>query len=159
VLIKVYSAALNPSDILFMKGKYKVKLPYPYTPGWEGSGTVVAVGPGLTTSWLLGRRVAFMKKFELATYQRGGTFAEYCVTDFKSCIPLADDINFEQAASFYVNPLTAVGMVERMLTLKAKACIITAAASQIGRMLIKLCNMNGITPICTVRRPEQAEML
>ena len=50
-------------------------------------------------------------------------------------------------------------MVDRMIKLKAKSCIITAAASQIGRMLIKLCNMNGITPICTVRRPEQAEML
>ena len=100
-----------------------------------------------------------MKKFELATYHRGGSFAEYCVTDYKSCIPLADDISLEQAASFYVNPLTAIGMVDRMIQLNAKACIITAAASQIGRMLIKLCQMKGITPICTVRRPEQAAML
>ena len=95
VLIKVHSAALNPSDILFMRGKYKVKLPYPYTPGWEGSGTVVCVGPGLATSWLLGKRVAFMKKYEILTYHRGGAFAEYCVTDFKCCIPLADDISLE----------------------------------------------------------------
>jgi len=88
---------------------------FPYTPGWEGSGTVVAVGPGLATSWLLNKRVAFMKKFELLNYKRGGAFAEYCVTDFKSCIPLADDISIEQAAAFYVNPLTAVGMVERLV--------------------------------------------
>ena len=60
VLIKVHSAALNPSDVLFIKGKYKIKLTYPYTPGWEGSGTVVSVGPGLASSWLLGKRVAFM---------------------------------------------------------------------------------------------------
>jgi len=152
VLIKVHSAALNPSDILFMKGKYKIKLTYPYTPGWEGSGTVVSVGPGLATSWLLGKRVAFMKKFELLHYKRGGSFAEYCVTDFKSCIPLAEDIPIEQAAAFYVNPLTAVGMVDRMIELRAKACIITAAASQIGRMFINLCHMHGIAPICTVRR-------
>ena len=115
VLIKVHSAALNPSDILFMKGRYKVKMEFPYTPGWEGSGTVVAVGPGLATSWLLNKRVAFMKKFEMADYKRGGAFAEYCVTDFKSCISLADDISIEQAAAFYVNPLTAVGMVERLV--------------------------------------------
>lgn len=47
VLIKVDSAALNPSDILFMRGLYQIKLPYPYTPGWEGSGIVEEVGPGL----------------------------------------------------------------------------------------------------------------
>ena len=41
VLIKVESATLNPSDILFMRGLYNIKLNYPYTPGWEGSGTVV----------------------------------------------------------------------------------------------------------------------
>ena len=46
VLVKVESATLNPSDILFMRGKYNVKLNYPYTPGWEGSGVVVAAGEG-----------------------------------------------------------------------------------------------------------------
>ena len=50
-------------------------------------------------------------------------------------------------------------MVDRMVKLRAKACIITAAASQIGRMLINLCNMNGIAPICTVRRQEQVDFL
>ena len=45
VQIKVHSAVINPSDILFMRGKYTgIKLDYPYTPGWEGSGTIVAVG-------------------------------------------------------------------------------------------------------------------
>jgi len=61
VLIKVDSAALNPSDILFMKGLYNIKLKYPYTPGWEGSGTVVEVGPGLLTSYFKDKRVAFNK--------------------------------------------------------------------------------------------------
>ena len=41
MLIKVESAALNPSDILFMRGQYNIKLDYPYTPGWEGSGIIV----------------------------------------------------------------------------------------------------------------------
>ncbi len=61
VLIKVDSAALNPSDILFMKGLYNIKLKYPFTPGWEGSGTVVEVGPGLLSSYFQGKRVAFNK--------------------------------------------------------------------------------------------------
>lgn len=46
VLVKVESATLNPSDILFMRGLYNIKLPKPYTPGWEGSGTVVMLGEG-----------------------------------------------------------------------------------------------------------------
>lgn len=62
VLIKVEAAALNPSDILFMRGKYTgIKLDYPYTPGWEGSGTIVAVGSKLTKYNLINKRVAFMK--------------------------------------------------------------------------------------------------
>ena len=55
--------------------------------------------------------------------------AEYIVTDVKSIIPIGDDINFEQAASLFVNPLTALGMVDRCKELGAKAVIVTAAAS------------------------------
>ena len=62
VLIKVEAAALNPSDILFMRGKYTgIKLDYPFTPGWEGSGTIVAAGGKLTKYNLVGKKVAFMK--------------------------------------------------------------------------------------------------
>lgn len=113
VLIKVDSAALNPSDILFMKGMYNIKLKYPFTPGWEGSGTVVQVGPGLLSGYFKDKRVAFNKQFELGTYSIGGAFAEYCVTDVRSCIPLNDSISLEQGAALFVNPLTAVGMVDR----------------------------------------------
>lgn len=85
--------------------------------------------------------------------------AEFVVTDSRSLIPLADEFSFEQSASFFVNPLTAVCMVERCKELGTKACIVTAAASQIGRMLVPILIQNGIIPICTVRRPEQAEIL
>ena len=61
MLIKVHSAVLNPSDILFMRGLYKIKLKYPFTPGWEGAGTVIKAGPGMLTKWFVGRRVAFNK--------------------------------------------------------------------------------------------------
>ena len=139
-----------------MKGKYTgIKLNYPYTPGWEGSGTVVKAGPGMLSQWLVGKRVAFMKAGELPPgYKLGGAMAEYCVTDLKSVIPIGDDLNFEEASSHFVNPLTALGMVDRLKELKTKNVIITAAASQLSRMVIKLCKMEGITPICTVRREE-----
>ena len=62
-------------------------------------------------------------------YLLGGSMAEYIVTDIKSCIPIGDDLSFEEASSHFVNPLTALGMVDRLKQLKVKTVIITAAAS------------------------------
>jgi len=59
----------------------------------------------------------------------GGAMADYIVTDNRSVIPLTDDFSFDQASSFFVNPLTAICMVDRCKQLGAKACIVTAAAS------------------------------
>jgi len=61
VLIKVERSAINPSDIMFMRGLYNIPHKYPYTPGWEGSGTVVEVGPGLLSAYFKDKRVAFNK--------------------------------------------------------------------------------------------------
>jgi len=63
-------------------------------------------------------------------------------------------MTFEEGASSFVNPMTALGLVQRMKEIKAKAIIISAAASQLGRMLVKLCDKEGLVPICTVRRAE-----
>ena len=112
-----------------MRGKYQFNMKYPYTPGWEGSGTVVEVGPGLLGQLFLNKRVAFTKIWELGTLNYGGAFADYCLTDVKCVVPLTEDINMEQAASSIINPMTAVGMIDRCIQLKAKAIIITAAAS------------------------------
>ena len=116
-----------------MKGKYTgIKLSYPYTPGWEGSGTVVDVGPGMLSAYFAGKRVAFMKGSEPPpTYKLGGSMAEYIVTDIKSVIPLGDDLTLEEGSSHFVNPLTALGMVDRLKQLKVKAVIITANQVQI----------------------------
>lgn len=82
--------------------------------------------------------------------------AEYCITSIGSIIPIPNDpkLTFEKASSFFVNPLTAVCMVERVAEYGATSCIVTAAASQIGRMIIPLLLKENIAPICLVRRPE-----
>jgi len=74
-----------------------VKLNYPYTPGWEGSGTVVKAGPNsdAQTEALVGKRIAFMKANEASEYKWGGSFAEYLVSDTPNCIPISDDFSFE----------------------------------------------------------------
>ena len=55
-----------------------------------------------------------MKASEIGSYKYGGAFAEYCVSNFEQCIPISDDFSFEEGASFIVNPLTAVCLVERL---------------------------------------------
>ena len=70
-----------------------------------------------------------MKAPELGHYKLGGSFAEYCCTDARSCIPVSDIFSFEEASTFYVNPLTAILMVKRIQDLNSSCVIITAAAS------------------------------
>lgn len=112
-----------------MRGLYNIKLTYPFTPGWEGSGTVVSVGSGILASYFKDKRVCFNKQFELGTYKFGGAFAEYCVTDVRSVIPLNDNLSLEQGAALFVNPLTALALVDRLVELRVKSVLITAAAA------------------------------
>ena len=157
VLVKVEAAAINHSDILFMRGKYNIKHGLPFTPGWEGSGTIVGCSPGMDQQMsqnLMGKRVAFQKQGEIIEYKYGGSMADYIVTNTSYIMPIPENIDFDHASSFFINPLTAIGMVSRVKELKAKSCIVTAAASQIGRMIVRLMVKEGITPICIVRRQE-----
>jgi len=149
VQVKIHSAVINPSDVLCLRGKYKSGFVYPFTPGWEGSGTISKVGTNIDSEYV-GKRVAHM----FSDPTKGGSMAEYIVTDLKKTITLDDDADIEVASSSYVNPLSALGMVDRLKELGSKSTIITAAASQLGRMLIRVCKMEGIIPICTVRRAE-----
>lgn len=123
------AAPLNPSDILFMRGLYPYNLALPFTPGWEGSGIVIDAGQDPMSKGLVGKRVAFMKQGEIVNLKCGGAYAEYCVTTNRSCMPLDDSIGFEEGATLFVNPLTAICMVNRCVQLGAKATIVTAAAS------------------------------
>lgn len=154
VLVRVEAAACNPSDIIFLTGSYVTPKELPTAPGWEGAGTVVAAGPGLFGRFLRGRRVAF-GSLETAD----GSWSEYCLTDASRCIPLAKGVATEQAADLIVNPMTAVAMLALARSGGHRAAISTAAASQLGRMLVALSKREGYPVIHTVRRSEQAELL
>ena len=131
VQIKVHSAVINPSDCIFLAGKWPVpNLQYPAIPGWEGSGTVVKAGPDTPEGEaLIGKRVAFSHSPDFATGMVRGSWCEYKVSAAAQIMPLQENISFEAGASSFVNPLTALGMVDRIKELGSKCCIITAAAS------------------------------
>jgi NADPH:quinone reductase-like Zn-dependent oxidoreductase len=159
VLIRVVAAAINPSD--YEAWIHCRPEQCPYAMGKEGSGIIVRMGEGLLmtlTSKLsllyVGRKVAFA-----ALPQQQGAYSEYVVADATSTFPLPDDVPVEEAAAFYVNPFTAVGILETVKAEGSTAFVHTAAASQLGQMLVKLAPSENIDIINVVRRQEQAELL
>lgn len=154
VLIKMAAAPLNPSDLSFIKGSYGSPNSFPVTPGFEGSGTVVATGGGILSRIRMGKRVACSNN-----PGGDGTWAEYLVTSAMRCIPLSKKISFEQGSMFLVNPMTAMVLMDIALKEKHKAIVNTAAASALGKMMLVLAKSSNIPIINIVRRQEQEKLL
>lgn len=118
--------------------------------GNEGCGVVVAAGSAKEAQALLGRTVAIIG---------GATYAEYKTLPAMMCMVLPDGTEFADGASCFVNPLTALGMVETMRMEGHTALVHTAAASNLGQMLQRICLADGVPLVNIVRRPEQAALL
>ncbi len=120
------------------------------TVGNEGAGVVVAAGESPEAEALLGRTVGFLG---------GATYGEYCLASPRMCLPLPEGANAVDGASSFVNPLTALGMVETMSRQGHTGLVHTAAASNLGQMLNRICLADGVPLVNIVRRPEQAALL
>ncbi|MEO1043743.1 MAG: zinc-binding dehydrogenase [Pseudomonadota bacterium] len=177
LLVRVEASPINPSDLglfigmadyanatkggtaelptlsmpvpQFARGMYAPRLDQPLTVGNEGAGIVVAAGSP-DHEGMIGRAVAF------AT---GDLYSDYCVVPVPVAIPLPDGVSPREGASSFVNPMTALSMTEVMRREGHKALIHTAAASNLGQMLNKICIADGIPLVNIVRKAEQAEIL
>ncbi len=154
VLVKIEAAPCNPSDLLLLQGKYGQLKDLPTVPGWEGAGTVVASGGGLLAGWLKGKRVACALQGN-----RDGTWAEYFAADAMMCIPLKRDLPIEQAAALTINPLTVMGLLDVARRSGHRAAVHTAAASQLGRMLLTVAEEMEYPLIHVVRRDAQVQLM
>jgi NADPH2:quinone reductase len=154
LLLKVAASSVNPSDVMFTIGQYGFRKRLPVVPGFEASGTVVAVGEGLAEAQWLGMRVA-----TFAGREGDGTWAQYMTVSAVSCIPLMDDVSLEQGAMSLVNPWTAYAMLDMARTGGHGAAVHTAAASALGRMMLRLAINADYPLINIVRRQEQADLL
>lgn len=152
VLIRMAAAPVNPSDLGFLAGSYTVERRLPVVPGFEGSGTVVATGGGALPRLLVGRRVGFAAA-------RGGTWAEYAVTPALRCVPLRGHVSLEQGAMLIVNPLTVLAFFDLARQGRHAAIVSNAAASALGRMVVRLGRTERIPIINIVRRQDQAAAL
>ena len=176
VVVKIEASPINPSDMWPMFGpadlrhasldvdamkltapvhkgflpRIKSRLDMALPIGNEGAGTVVAAGESEAAQALLGKTVAVLS---------GACFAEYSCVPVQACMLHNDGTTAKQAASSFVNPLTALGMVETMRMEGHKALVHTAAASNLGIMLNKICIAEGVPLVNIVRKQEHADML
>ena len=176
VLIRVEAAPINPSDLGLLFGpadmssaeasgegagrSIRAPIPEKLLPtvaarlgqtlpaGNEGAGVVVEAGADAAD--LQGRTVALLG---------GEMYADYRIAKAKQCLLLPEGTTPEQGASCFVNPLTALGMVETMKLEGHSALVHTAAASNLGQMLVKICQADGVPLVNIVRRDEQVTLL
>jgi NADPH:quinone reductase len=118
--------------------------------GNEGAGTVVAAGPSAAAQALLGKVVGIAG---------GAMYAQYRAVDASACLVLPEGATAKDGASSFVNPLTALGMLETMRHEGHSALVHTAAASNLGQMLVKLCAKDDVPLVNIVRKPDQEELL
>ncbi|MGH6786434.1 MAG: zinc-binding dehydrogenase [Novosphingobium sp.] len=172
VLVRVEAAPINPSDLglLFASadtegadyspGKVVAKMPEASTrfmksrhgmampAGNEAAGTVVAAGETDTAKALVGKRVACVP---------GTAYGTYAYADAGMCMPT--EASAEQAASSFVNPMTALGFVETMRMDGYSGIVHAAAASNLGQMLVKICLEDGVPLVNIVRSADQVALL
>ena len=137
-------APIPPEHMTSLKSRIGRSLPI----GTEGAGTVVRAGANAVD--LLGKTVSTMS---------GGMYASFRRVDAGECMVLPTGTSAQDAASMYVNPLTALSMVEVMRREGHSALIHTAAASNLGQMLNRVCINDGIPLVNIVRSEEQVKTL
>lgn len=178
VLVKVEATPINPSDLGLLLGpadltsfkssgtgddvKVAAKVPASALPflatrldepmpvGNEGAGTVIKSGSSDAAQALKGKTVSMVG---------GAMYAQYRLLKATDCQPLPEGTTATEGASWFVNPLTALGMTETMKREGHKALVHTAAASNLGQMLNHICNEDGIGLVNIVRSAEQTRLL
>lgn len=153
VRVRMLASPINPSDLLMVRGQYGRSPPLPATPGFEGVG-VVEAGSGLLARRVMGKRVAVLNS------TGSGNWQEKVVIPARQAVPVPKELTDEQAATFFVNPASALVMTRYVLRVPRGAWLLqTAAGSALGRMVIRLGRLHGFRTLNVVRRREQVEEL
>lgn len=147
VLVKLAAAGLNFVEIYQRRGTYPKKLPY--VPGWEGAGTIEAIGEGVS-GFKIGDRVAYVHE--------PGAYAEYSLVKADRLIPIPSNFTFEQAAAFPLQGMTAHYLLHEFRKPKpGDVVLIHAAAGGMGLLLVQWARHLGARVIGTVSTEEKAK--
>ncbi|MFT6016473.1 MAG: NADPH2:quinone reductase, partial [Candidatus Azotimanducaceae bacterium] len=142
----VITADIAPNILNALKARVDKSLPV----GNEGGGVVVAAGDSELAQSMLGKTVSILG---------GAMYTQFRCVSAKQCLVMPEGTTSAEAASCFVNPLTALGMTETMKAEGHTALVHTAAASNLGLMLNKICIADGIQLVNIVRKQEQVDVL
>lgn len=142
----VITATVPPAGLKALKARLDQSMPV----GNEGAGVVIAAGASPEAQALMGKTVAMIG---------GAMYAQYRIVRAADVLALPDDATPAEGASCFVNPLTALGMTETLRREGHKALVHTAAASNLGQMLVRICKADGIPLVNVVRSAEQERLL
>jgi NADPH:quinone reductase len=142
----VVTASISPAALKALAGRLEQSLPV----GNEAAGVVVQAGASPAAQALMGKTVAILG---------GAMYAQYRCIKAMQCLVLPPGTTPAEGADCFVNPLTALGMVETMRREGHKALVHTAAASNLGQMLNKICIKDKVDLVNIVRRPEHVDLL
>src|SRR5262249_20885534 len=142
----VVTASISPAVMKALGGRLEQSLPV----GNEGAGVVVQAGSSPAAQALMGKTVAILG---------GAMYAQYRCIKAAQCLVLPPGTTPAEGADCFVNPLTALGMVETMRREGHKALVRTAAASNLGQMLNKICITDRVALVNIVRKPEHVDLL
>ncbi len=140
------SADIPPETMRAMAGRVGKSMPV----GNEGAGVVVAAGESSEAQALLGRTVAVVG---------GGMYTQFRCVKAITALPLPEGTTPAEGASCFVNPLTSLAMTECMKLEGHSALVHTAAASNLGQMLVRICKADGIPLVNIVRKQQQVDLL
>ncbi len=147
VRIKVNAIGLNRAEAMFRSGQYLEQPVLPSRLGYEASGTVEEVGPGVT-GLKPGDRVSSIPSFSLREY---GTYGEVALLPVHALAKYPENLSPVEGASIWMQYLTACGLIEFGKMQQGNHVLITAAASSVGLAAIQLANAVGAIPIATTR--------
>ncbi|GJM14120.1 MAG: NADH oxidoreductase [Pseudohongiella sp.] len=142
----VLTAPVSEQGMRIMQARVGQSLPV----GNEGAGTVVATGDSEAAASLAGKIVAIAG---------GGMYSQYRCIEASACLPLLEGHSAKDGASSFVNPMTVLSMIETMRMEDHTALVHTAAASNLGQMLNRICQAEGIDLVNIVRKEEQVQIL
>ena len=142
----IVTAKVPEAGMRAMAGRLDQSMPV----GNEGAGVVIRTGSSEAAKALMGKTVSMIG---------GAMYAQYRCIRVSECMPLPAGTSAAEGASWFVNPLTSLGMTETMRREGHKALVHTAAASNLGQMLNKICLKDGIPLVNIVRSKEQTDLL
>ena len=151
VCIEVHYAGINFADTLMRLGLYQPRPPFPFTPGYEVSGTIHSVGKGVT-EFEVGQRV-------VAAMQNGGQ-ASHVIAVTSRVIPLPDEMSLEKAASMPVTYITAHHMLHHLGNLKSTdTVLIHGGAGGVGTAALQLCQWAGVSKVWATASGHKADVI